>query len=187
MKRILLLCVPLLLLLPGPAGAQGLGDAARRERQKRQTVPPKTEEPRVFDNDDLNAGKPPKKEGEGEAAPDAAAPPAASSEQPSDEDVQKAVDRERVAQAEKAVAEAAARLATAQARVQELKDKLNPMSPSFVFGAANAGMAAPGADMRIREELQQAELEAVEAEKAVEDARREREDARAQRPRAGAR
>jgi hypothetical protein len=171
MKRILLLCVPLLLLLPGPAGAQGLGDAAKRERQKRQAVPAKTGEPRVFDNDDLDAGKPPKKPGEEDAA--AAAPAQATADPGPDlEESRAAQDRERLAAAEQGVADAEARLAAVQARVQELKDKLNPMSPSYVFGAASTGMAAPGADMRIREELQQAEAEAADAQRGVEDARR---------------
>lgn len=182
MKRALLLVV---LLSPALASAQGLGDAARRERQKRVTEPSK-QDPRIYDNDDLNAGKPATKPGEPAAAAPST-PPAPAPDEPSADDAREAQMLERVAAAEKRLAEAEVSLETAKARVQQLKDKLNPMSPSFVLGAASAGMAAPGAEMRVREELQQAEADQIEVQKTVDDARRALDEARVRRPSSDAR
>ncbi len=175
-----------LLLVPGLATAQGIGDVAKREREKRKTTPAK--EPYVYDNQDLRKEEPPKT-GQGKAAEASSQEPAESVPQveavpdsgPSEFDMARA----RTAEAEKQLADAEAGLAALQARIKGLQDKLNPMSPSFVYGQPNA--ADPRAEeARTRDDLSKAEAELPEAQKAVEEARKALDDARLGRQPSGA-
>jgi hypothetical protein len=107
------------------AAAQGLGDAAARERQKRQAQASRPAEPpqKVFTNDDLPAGGEPAASGEKpegvSAAPVAAGEPAASEKAPALSDP---VERDRHERAlleahwRERFAIARERLATADAR-----------------------------------------------------------------------
>jgi DNA repair exonuclease SbcCD ATPase subunit len=172
MKRAALV---LLLLAPGLASAQGLGDAAKREQKKRQTTQAK--EPRVYDNDDLQPPGTAKKDKDKDSAGAGGNGSAAVSQEPYDtsrEDAEAAAARERQEHARTALATAEESLARLEARVKSLQDQLNPMSPSFIYGAS-AGMSAPGAEMRVREELRNAEAQLPDARQAVEEARKELE------------
>jgi len=167
----------LALLLPALGLAQGLGDLAARERQKRQAKGP-AGTPRVLTNDDLPKGEP----GSTSSAP---APEAPSSEASAGRDRRNPDEREGVPPPESPVAQAqaaadAARdaVVAAEARLKELQDKLNPMSPSFIYGVTQTGDAY-GEEARTREELRQAEGELaaaraalVQANEALEGARR---------------
>jgi hypothetical protein len=163
----------LALLLPAAGAAQGLGDTAARERARREAakkpVPAKT-----FTNEDLEEGRPPgQATPAGEAVP---APPveagAASAAETSEPD--------RVTQEKPymdAVMDARSALTAAEARVQELQDRLNPMSVNFVFGAATSGDQT-GEAARVREELQQAEAQLGQARQALAQANQALEDFR---------
>jgi hypothetical protein len=152
----------LVLLVPGLVLAQGLGDAAARERQKREASGGR-EKGRVFTNDDL-----PKPDASGastpEAAPEAAAQASEESRPRSPDDRGTAEDPVKAAldQAQTRVDEARAAVVAGEERVKELSDKLNPMSPSFIYGGTGQGnMAAEEA--RTREELRQAEAQLADA------------------------
>jgi hypothetical protein len=172
------LAVSLLLLVAVDVGAQGLGDTAARERQKRKAESGK---PRVYDNDDLQKGRPAGQKTSEESAREAAPAPAA---QPSDEpDPADAAAQERRVLVERAQANleaSEARVARLEARIKALEDSLNPMSPSFVYGAM-AGMSAAGGELRARDELRAAQNELVEARQAVEADRKALDEARSDR------
>ena len=178
-----------LLLVPALAAAQGIGDVAKREREKRKTAPP-AKEHYVYDNQDLRKEEPPKA-GQTKAA-DSSSQEAAESVPPVEavpdsEPSEFELARARVAEAEKRLADAEAGLAALQTRIKGLQDKLNPMSPSFVYGAPSAANPM-AAEARTREELSRAEAELPGAQQAVEDARRQLDDARLGRqPPSGAR
>jgi hypothetical protein len=171
-RRVLALLV-VFPLLAGLASAQGLGDAAAKERQKRHEE--RGKQPRVYDNQDLDEGKPAKKPGTSTEEAASATPPA---EAPEDDD-RRAIDADhaRVVEAEAQLKAAEDNLAALQSRKKAAEDKLNPMSPSFIYGAA-ASIDAAGEEMRTKEELQKIEAELPEAQKAVDQARKALDDAR---------
>lgn len=164
------------LALAGSASAQGLGDVAARERSKRQAAAAAGEK-RVYDNADLEVGRP---AGEKKAADAAGEKPASSAggssagEAVSPEEalrlrVQEAADGLRAAE------EAARRL---EDRQQELQDMLNPMSVRYVYGQATSGDAR-AQEQRVKDELaglperiEAARKLVVEAQKALAEARR---------------
>jgi len=169
------------LLVPGVVCAQGIGDAAAKEKQKRQANPQKPKA-RLITNDDLNEGKPKSDSGGSGASPTLEKPAASGSHQAERElsrsgegegdSRQQAIDR---AQAQ--VDSARSAVIAAEARVKELGDKLNPMSPSFVYGQPNAADAA-GEEMRTREALKGAEAELEGARANLVKATRDLEDVR---------
>ncbi len=173
-------------LVPGLALAQGIGDAAAREKQKRQATPAKAK-PKVLTNDDLKKDEPdkPKTEAGSGASPVLEPTPAPGSNQ---------ADRERsrsseggegegdsrqtsVQQSEARADAARSAVVDAEARVKELGDKLNPMSPSFVYAQPNAADAA-GEEARTREALRNAEAQLDAARQALVAANRDLEDVR---------
>jgi len=180
------LLVALALGLPGLALAQGLGDAAAREKQKRQTAPKKTT--RVITNDDLRKEDPDKKaEGDSQAAqPGSASPTDTADYQAQRESRQPggATDgdsqQQALAQAQAQVDSARSAVIGAEARVKELGDKLNPMSPSYVYGQANAADAT-GEEIRTREALKAADAELAGAREALVQANKNFEDVRLRR------
>jgi len=145
--------------LPAAVAAQGLGDTAARERERREkeNQAKKGEEAQVFTNHDLDAIRPPDADDDSEED-DAGASGASDSreERPSrpagrirgrDDDLRPYRDGVSGAQAE---------VDQIQAQIQELNSRLNPMSRNFIYGAAQSGDAA-GEEIRIKGEL--AELE----------------------------
>ena len=177
------LLVALVLALPGLALAQGLGDAAAREKQKRQTTP-KSKTTRVITNDDLPKDEPGKKaEGQG-ASPaqesgSAASPSNSQAERESRSHTASESDsrQQAIDQAQTQVESARSAVIAAEARVKELGDKLNPMSPSFIYGQAQTGDAA-GEEMRTREALRAAEAELTGAREGLVQANKNLEDVR---------
>jgi hypothetical protein len=167
----------LVLLGPGLVLAQGLGDAAARERQKREASGHE-EKARVLTNDDLP------KSNEGSASTAAAAPEASAESSPQrDSDHRATGDEKAGTELEKAqarVEEARAAVVAAEERVKALGDKLNPMSPSFIYGGASQGDLV-AEEAQTREELRQAEAELADARDALVKATQAAEDVRLRR------
>jgi hypothetical protein len=168
-----------LLLLPGLALAQGLGDVAARERQKREAAGP-VEKPRVLSNADLQ----PKDSGSASTPAPGAGP---ASEPSLRGDLEQSGNQEAPAgptpleEAQAAVDAARAAVVAAEERVKALGDKLNPMSPSFIYGAVQTGDAV-GLEMRTREELTQAQAHLAETRDALVSAGQAYEKVRTARP-----
>ena len=176
------LLVALVLALPGLALAQGLGDAAAREKQKRQATPNKTK--RVITNDDLRKDEPDKKaEGQGASpAQESGSAPSPSNSQAERESRSHTASesdsrQQAIDQAQAQVDSARSAVVAAEVRVKELGDKLNPMSPSFIYGQAQSGDAA-GEEMRTREALRAAEAELAGAREGLVQANKNLEDVR---------
>jgi len=170
-----------LLLLPGLVLAQGLGDVAARERQKREAAGP-VEKPRVLSNADLQQKDP------ANASTPADAPGTGPQSEPSLRgDRDQRGNQEAPAgptpleEAQAAVDAARAAVVAAEERVKALGDKLNPMSPSFIYGVTQAGDAV-GEEMRTREGLKQAEAHLVETRDALVSAGQAYEKVRTARP-----
>jgi chromosome segregation ATPase len=178
-----------LLLIPPALCAQSLGDAAARERQKREKETGK-KPPRSYTNADLRKEEP-KKDGdkEGQAAAENAAKEA---QRERDERV---IEAERTAEESSSspqgggarVAQAQAQLDAAQsavdgieARIRDLRDKLNPMSGTFIYGPGGSGM--PNEEQQIRQDLKDAETQLADVRKALADATQALQDARQGRP-----
>jgi midasin (ATPase involved in ribosome maturation) len=166
-----------LLLFPGLVLAQGIGDVAARERQRRAAAS-QGEKPRVLSNDDLQQN----------ASTPAGAPGAGPESEPSPrEDRDERGNGEAAAgptpleQAQASVDAARAAVVAAEEQVKALGDKLNPMSPSFIYGVIQTGDAV-GEEMRTREELKQAEAHLVEAREALVSAGQDYEKVRTARP-----
>ena len=184
MARPSLVAVPavIVLLLAGAAGAraQGIGDAAARERQKRAAQQKAKEPARVYGNQDLPQHEPEKgdqKKGGTKAAEPAPAPPPVGGESGgSDATSELAARRARVAQAESAVATAKAQVDRLEARLRELQDMLNPMSGTYIYGARASGDVA-SQEARVRDELRQTEAGLGDARKALDAANHDLEDA----------
>lgn len=170
----LLLALASTLVAPGLVRAQGLGDAAAREQQKRAAAvrPPA----RVLSNDDLP------KEGAAASAQEASAPAAPASTGNPDDRGQGTPEEgtpqeNELRQAQAAVDAARAGVGAAEQQVKELADKLNPMSPSFIYGSMQAGDAV-GEEARTREALKAAEAQLAEAQNTLAAANKAHEDVR---------
>ena len=163
--------------LAASAAAQGIGDTAARERAKRakEAAARKAEPARVFTNDDLKEGE--EKKASSEAGQDAAPPPPPppiESRPPSNEGrrEQMASDRPFL----DAVSAAENQVRALEARIQELGNKLNPMSGSFIYGPT--GSNSPNEEAQVRAELTQTEAGLVRAREGVAQAQRALEDFR---------
>ncbi len=156
----------LVLALPGWLAAQGLGDASAAARAKRakQAAAKKTDETKVFTNDDLDKGRPPgaaKADAEGSSSARPTEGEGGSSEEaPSVED--RFADQRPLLDA---LTAAQSRVSTIEARIQELRSKLNPMSGSFIYGAYGSNSA--NEEAAVRSELQQAETDLAGARQEV--------------------
>lgn len=142
-------------LAPAVVAAQGLGDAAARERAKRAAK--KAVETKVLTNADLEASRPPgaapaeasSAPAPAEGAGEAAAPP------PMEDrlaDQRSSLDALQAAQA---------RVSQIESRIQALQAKLNPMSGSFIYGASGSNSANEEAEVRAQLAQAQAELDAA--------------------------
>jgi hypothetical protein len=156
----------LVLVLPGWLAAQGLGDAAAAARAKRakQAGAKKTDETRVFTNDDLAKGRPPGAQPTGSESPASATPAegeGGSSEEPPAVEDRFADERPLL----DALTAAQSRVSTIEARIQELRSKLNPMSGSFIYGAFGSNSA--NEEAAVRSELQQLETDLTDARREV--------------------
>jgi hypothetical protein len=167
--------VLLALAWPSPGSAQGIGDAAVRERAKRQQQAQagKPGEVKQFTNDDLEEGRPPgtpASEAEPAPAPDV---PAGSGAAPESGQDRASLERPYL----DAVASARSAVSAVEARIKELQDRLNPMSINYIYGAAQSGdMTAE--EIRVREELREAESQLLQARQALAAADRSLQDFR---------
>ncbi len=151
------------LALPCSGVAQGLGDAAARERARREKEQQAKKAP-VLTNEDLDKGRPP---GTTPAAAQGASSAAESGEAPRDSpplEDRFAAERPYL----DALKEAQTRVSQLESRIQELGAKLNPMSGSFIYGATGSNSANEEAE--VRGQLRQAESELTEARQAVQTA-----------------
>lgn len=178
------LCALILVLgalaLPAEAAAQGLGDTAARERDRRakKAAAQKKEPAPVFTNDDLGEGPDASASGKGNAA--GAATPAVPSESPPQ---RRSDDRgERPSQEQpyvNAVNAAQNHVNGVETRIRQLGDKLNPMSGSFIYGPTGSNNANEEAQVRAEltraeAELNQARQDLASAQQALADFRRGR-------------
>jgi hypothetical protein len=174
-RRIATVLGLLALVLPGLAAAQGLGDAAARERARRAKQDA-SKKAAVLTNEDLDKGRPPAAERTGgEGASSAAASAGDYRESPPIED-RLAPERPYL----DAIMAAQTRVSQVESRVQELGAKLNPMSGSYIYGATGSNSANEEAE--VREQLRQAESELNEARQAVVAANQALQDFRQGRP-----
>ena len=170
MRRTLALSIGLLLAWPCLGAAQGLGDVAARERQRRQAASGKTPSARVLTDADLNEGRPPgQKEAPATAAPSEGqltveAPP--STVVDSDAQLRPFVD---------AVNKAKAGVEQQEARIRELGAKLNPMNTSFIYGATGSNSA--NEEAQVRAAMGQAEAELAQARQGLNAANQALSDA----------
>jgi hypothetical protein len=149
-------------LLPALAAGQGLGDAAARERAKREATKKKAGETKVLTNEDLDRGRPP---GSTSASGTTAASP---EERPAEEASPPPPMEDRQAGERPyldAIQAAQTRVSQIEQRIQELRSKLNPMSGSFIYGATGSNSAEEEA--QVREQLTQAEGELNAARQAA--------------------
>jgi hypothetical protein len=155
-------------LLPAVSTAQGLGDAAARERAKRE-VAKKASEAKVFTNDDLDKGRPPESTSTSTSTSTsnsrASAP--AQDENPSEASSSSPME-DRLANERPyldALQAAQARVSQIEQRIRDLRSKLNPMSGTFIYGATGSNSLTEEAE--VREQLTQAEGELNAARQAV--------------------
>ena len=155
----------LVFALPAWTGAQGLGAVAAREKSKRSAAGAKPGA-RSFDNADLDRGRRPGTTaggGEGAAGTQSATAgesgSGALSEPEPDRNAQEKPLLDAISAAQEGVA-------AVEARIRELSDKLNPMSITFIYGAAQSGDAA-GEEARTRQELSEAQTDLLQARQAL--------------------
>lgn len=176
-----------LLALPAVASAQGLGDAAARERAKREA---KKAEAKVFTNEDLEQGRPagtPSAGGEGSPSvappPSSAAPPSTEGSDTGSDDSSSEADRRAEEQRYlDGLREAQSRLAQLEGRIRELQAKLNPMSTTFIYGDFNVSGDKAAEEAQVRAELAQSEADLNSARQAVAAATQALQDFRQGRP-----
>jgi hypothetical protein len=177
-RRMSILLALLALAAPAGAAAQGLGDTAARQREKRaKQAQEKKPEARAFTDADLAVGRPPAAKGSGATASSAPAPEATGGggEAPA-EPAQLAEEQPYI----QAVRSAQEQLASVEARIQELSAKLNPMSGSFIYGSQGSNSA--NEEAQVRAGLSQAEAQLLVARQAVAAANESIQDFRRRRP-----
>ncbi|HVO12161.1 MAG TPA: hypothetical protein VMX54_15580 [Vicinamibacteria bacterium] len=156
------------LLLPWPAGAQGLGDAAAREKERRsrEAQAGKKAEPATYTNDDLPNQAPAKKQ-DGQQPPAAGQAPAPEPSSPGPLAQRAAAEQEYQDKVDAAQKEVDA----LDARLKRLQASLNPMSPTYIYGGT--GGATANDEMRVRNEMRDTETQLAAARQALETAKNE--------------
>ncbi len=168
----------LLLALPGLGAAQGLGDAAAREAQKRAKAPAKKEQPvPTLTNEDLERGRPAGSPGTPAASP--AAEPSEGEGGGSGRGSRAADPAAQLRSYADAQQRARSRVEGLEARVAELGGRLNPMSTTFIYGAnSGTGGNLQAEETRVRQALTLAEADLANAREALSRADQDLEDAR---------
>ncbi len=161
------------LALPAGAAAQGLGDTAARERDKRaKQAREQKADAKVFTNDDLAAGRPP-------GAPASDAPAASSPAPEAARGEPTPAEPDRLTQEQpyiEAIRSAQEQVAATEARIRELSEKLNPMSGSFIYGAQGSNSA--NEEAQVRQGLREAEAQLLGAREGLAAANQGLEDFR---------
>jgi hypothetical protein len=178
-------------LVSGPARGQGLGDAAAREKARRQKQPSAQAVP-TYTNDNLPApatasaapaGTAPAKASGGTpsakaAGSSATTTPPAAAETPAVTTTPSPNERAIAEQAYvDAIAAAQRRLTALEAHITELQAQLNPMSSTYVYGGAGSNRADD--EIRIRTELRDSDAQLAAARQALEAATQALSDFRA--------
>jgi len=167
-RAVLPLWVALALALPGVVAAQGLGDIAAREREKRAQE--KKEKPApVLTNDDLEAGRPPGEEKDATGSSSSSSESSSGSESsgrssregPPPLPDRLAADRPWI----DAVKQAQAEVASIEDQIRQANGRLNPMSTDYIFGPS--GSNDPNDELRVRQELTDLQARLVAAREAV--------------------
>jgi len=160
-REVALVAALLALGIPGLAAAQGLGETAARERERREKESKEKGEESgpAYTNHDLDAIRPPeaKSDSEDDSGDDAAS----SSTSPRREERPRPSGRVRGRddpgrQRRDEVSRAQAEVDGIEARIRELNGKLNPMSRDYVYGEAR-NVDAANEELRIRAELNELE------------------------------
>lgn len=183
LRRTVTLLALVALVLPGLAAAQGLGDAAAREKAKRDAEK-KAAQAKVFTNEDLNEGRPGTPAG-------TAATPSSENARPATEGARRKTDpdaedrpaeeadpREQEQPYLEAMAAAQSRVNEVEARIKELQARLNPMSTTYIYGDFNVGGDKVAEEAQVKSELAAAEGELNAARQALIDATRAVQDFR---------
>ena len=153
-----------------PLAAQGLGDVAAREKAKRKAEKETKKEPaKEFTNQDLDAGRPPGSKPEGDSTgaqlPTMQENQESSSESEPREESSESNRREQERALVEAVSAAQQGVTQAETRIRSLAEKLNPMSTSYIYGVGGSNDA--NEELRIRNEMRQAERELEAARQSV--------------------
>jgi len=144
----------------GSAYAQGLGTVAAREKAKRAEAKAKKPEAKVFTNTELEQGRPPgwkKEEGAAEPAPSETSSASSPTENTQPRTLSTGDRAEQERSYLEAITEAQQGVSAAEGRVRQLQEKLNPMSVAYIYGAGGSNDA--NEELRVRQELTQAEAE----------------------------
>jgi hypothetical protein len=153
--------------LAGVASAQGLGDTAARERERRakEEKQKKEQKPeRVYTNDDLEKGRPPgeKKSDSGSSSPSG---PSSSSSESSSEGSSGAPPVPDMAGSDRRYIEevraAQERVTAIEKQIQQANGKLNPMSTDYIYGSSGSNDA--NEELRVRQELSDLQQRLVQA------------------------
>ncbi|HKZ33320.1 MAG TPA: hypothetical protein VJ648_13305 [Vicinamibacteria bacterium] len=172
-RRIALVSGLLSASLVTPLAAQGLGDTAAREREKRAAqAKAKQDAAKVFTNEDLDKGRPPGAKAES-GSTDAQPSPATEGRTPPEPPEDRLADERPFLDA---IIAARAEVTRAEGQIRELSGKLNPMSLSYIYGSGGSNDA--NEELRVREQLRQAESDLQAARQGVEAANRNLQDVR---------
>lgn len=160
-----LLALTLSLGLAGVASAQGLGDTAAHERERRakEEKQKKEQKPeRVYTNDDLEKGRPP---GEKESDSGSSSPSGPSSSESSSEGPSGAPPVPDMAGSNRRYIEdvraAQERVTSIEKQIQQANAKLNPMSTDYIYGSSGSNDA--NEELRVRQELSDLQQRLVQA------------------------
>jgi hypothetical protein len=161
--RLVLLLAIVGLALPSLSEAQGLGDVAAKARQEREQRSTEPKEPvRSFSNDDLPEREESDDDDEYDSGEDR------SSDRGSSSGGSEALSaRER----EEELARARTRVQRLEGKVEELEQKLNPMSTTYIYGGTGGPVGGSQADeeIAIRRQLDATRDQLEDAREDVED------------------
>lgn len=146
-----------LLALPALGWAQGLGDVAAAARKEREQRAGADRQPvRSFTNDDL-----PEREDSPESADSTTAQEPRPSREGSSADRPSGTARQRAEELDRA----RTRVERLEAKVEELQQRLNPMSTTYIYGGTGgpAGGGQSDQEIAVRRQLQATEQQLEEA------------------------
>jgi hypothetical protein len=174
-----------LLALPALCAAQGLGDVAARAREERQSkaTSGQTSEGPTYSNDDLEGLAEKTNEDSAGTVSTPAAAGGSSSGDPGGGGATRSPEPTRAAREkpfEDRVSEAQARVQALEASVEELQQRLNPMSTTYVYAGTGGPTGGSQADeeQRVRQQLAAAEQQLGQARQQLSAAQGALDDAR---------
>jgi hypothetical protein len=180
--------------LTGVASAQGLGDTAARERERRakdekEQKEKKPEAAHVYTNEDLEKGRPPgeKTSSSGSTSGTASSGSSTSSEGSSEESSEGSAgppplpdmagaDRPYI----NAVREAQAQVVAIEKQIEQVSGKLNPMSTEYIYGPSGSNSASE--ELQVRQELSELQARLTQARQDLAAANQALSNARQGRP-----